>query len=122
MTKALIVDVLRTSCEVSIIKANVAADDLIYAIVAQIKRDGRFTLPRFGRFTVAQTKARVAMNPRTQEKIKVKARTTVRFKASPVLRATIGASRTRGAGRRAKKPGQVVYTKGRRQDEPNASL
>jgi DNA-binding protein HU-beta len=102
MTKALIVDVLRTSCQVSITTANAAADDLIHAIVAHIKRDGRFTLPRFGRFTVAQTKARVAMDPRTQEKIKVKARTTVRFKASPVLRATIGASRTRGAGRRAK--------------------
>ena len=42
------------------------------------------------------------MDPRTREKIKVKARTTVRFKASPVLRATIGASRARGAGRRAK--------------------
>jgi hypothetical protein len=42
------------------------------------------------------------MDPRTREKIKVKARTTVRFKASPVLRATIGASRTCGVGRRAK--------------------
>jgi DNA-binding protein HU-beta len=66
---------LRTSCEVSITTANAAADDLIHAIVAHIKRDGRFSLPRFGRFTVAQSKARVAVNPRTREKIKVKART-----------------------------------------------
>jgi DNA-binding protein HU-beta len=102
MTKALIVDVLRSSREVSITKVNAAADDLIHTVVAQIKRDGQFTLPRFGRFTVARTKARVALNQRTLEKIKVKARTTVRFKASPVLKEMIGASRTRGAGYRAK--------------------
>jgi len=42
-----------------------------------------------------QKKARVGMDPRTGEKIKVKAGKTVRFKASPVLRRTVTASRQR---------------------------
>jgi hypothetical protein len=48
-----------------------------------------------GTFTVAKKKARVGLDPRTGEKIKVKAGKTVRFKVSPVLRRTVTASRQR---------------------------
>jgi len=44
---------------------------------------------------VAKTMAHIGMNPRTGEKIKVKAGKTVRFKVSPVLRGTVTASRQR---------------------------
>jgi DNA-binding protein HU-beta len=56
------------------------------AIVQELKKAGRFTLPGFGTFTVRKTNARMALNPRTGEKIKVKAGKTVKFKASPTLK------------------------------------
>ena len=95
MTKAFISSVLRESCELSQAGSRVAANDLINAIVEQLKRDGKFNLPGFGTFTVAKTKAHIGMNPRTGEKIKVKAGKTVRFKVSPVSRRTVTASRQR---------------------------
>jgi DNA-binding protein HU-beta len=95
MTKAFIAEVLRESCELTQAGARVAANDLIVAIVERLRQDGRFVLTGVGTFTVAKKKARVGMAPRTQEKIKVKAGKTVRFKVSPVLRRTVTASRQR---------------------------
>ena len=95
MTKAFIAEVLRESCELTHAGATAAAGDLISAIVEELKRDGKFNLPGFGTFTVAKTMAHIGMNPRTGEKIKVKAGKTVRFKASPVLKRTVTASRQR---------------------------
>jgi DNA-binding protein HU-beta len=69
---------------------NAAADhatkDLIDALVKEMKKTGRFTLPSLGTFIVRKTKARKALNPRTGAPIRVKAGKTVRFKASPALK------------------------------------
>jgi DNA-binding protein HU-beta len=86
MSKAFIAKVLQQSTEVTGTAANRATNDLIDAIVKEMKENGKFTLPSFGTFTVRKTKARKALNPRTGESIKVKAGKTVRFKASPVLK------------------------------------
>jgi DNA-binding protein HU-beta len=55
------------------------------AIVKTLKKEGGFTLPSFGTFTVRKTKAREALNPRTSEPVQVKAGKTDRFEASPTL-------------------------------------
>src|ERR1700750_3113121 len=95
MTKSFISSVLRESCGLSQAGSRVVANDRIHAIVEQLKRDGKFVLPGFGKFTVAKTKAYIGLNPSTGEKIRVKAGKTVRFKVSPVLRRTVTASRQR---------------------------
>jgi DNA-binding protein HU-beta len=89
MSKAFIADVIQTSTEITGVAATKAAADLIDAIVKEIKKAGGFTLPSFGTFKVAKTKARKGVNPRTGEAIKVKAGKTVRFKASPNLKAAV---------------------------------
>ncbi len=89
MSKAFLVAVLQESTGVTGVAANRAAADLIGAIVKELKRSGGFTLPGFGTFRVAKTKARKALNPRTGEPVKVKAGKTVRFKASPTLRKSV---------------------------------
>ena len=66
-----------------------AAGDLMDAVVKELKKEGKFTLPSFGTFTVRKTKARKGLNPRTGESIKVKAGKTVRFKASPSLKKSV---------------------------------
>lgn len=89
MSKAFLAGVLQDTAGLSGVAAKAAAGDVISAIVTELKREGRFTLPGFGTFTVAKRKARTARNPRTGETIKVKASKTVRFKASPTLRGLV---------------------------------
>jgi DNA-binding protein HU-beta len=86
MSKAFIAQVIQQSAEITGVAANRAATDLIAEIVKKLKKEGKFTLPSFGTFTVRKTKARKGVNPRTGAEIKVKAGKTVRFKASPSLK------------------------------------
>ena len=89
MSKAFIAQVLQESATLTGTAANRAAGDLMGAIVKELKKNGKFTLPSFGTFTVKKTKARKGLNPRTGEAIKVKAGKTVRFKASPTLKKSV---------------------------------
>ncbi len=89
MSKAFISKVIQQSAELTGAAANRATGDLIDAIVKELKKAGKFTLPGFGTFTVRKTKARKGLNPRTGASIKVKAGKTVRFKASPVLKKSV---------------------------------
>ncbi|MDG6094757.1 HU family DNA-binding protein [Acetobacter sp. AN02] len=89
MSKAFIAAVIQDSINCTGVAANKAAADLMEAIIGELKRDGGFTLPSFGTFTVRKTKARKALNPRTGEPVKVKAGKTVRFKASPNLKKAV---------------------------------
>lgn len=89
MSKAFISKVIQQSAELTGSAANRATGDLISAIVKELKKAGKFTLPGFGTFTVRKTRARKGLNPRTGASIKVKAGKTVRFKASPVLKKSV---------------------------------
>ena len=89
MSKAFLAQVLQDSASLTGTAATRAAGDLMDAIVKQLKKEGKFTLPSFGTFTVRKTKARKGLNPRTGEAIKVKAGKTVRFKASPSLKSAV---------------------------------
>ncbi|NHN83382.1 HU family DNA-binding protein [Acetobacter musti] len=89
MSKAFIAAVIQDSINCTGVAANKAAADLMDAIVREMKKEGGFTLPSFGTFTVKKTKARKALNPRTGEPVKVKAGKTVRFKASPNLKKAV---------------------------------
>jgi DNA-binding protein HU-beta len=89
MSKAFLAEVLQGSADLTGAAANRAAGALMDAIVKELKKTGKFTLPSFGTFTVRKTKARMGLNPRTGEQIKVKAGKTVRFKASPTLKKAV---------------------------------
>jgi DNA-binding protein HU-beta len=89
MSKAFLTNVLKESTELTGVAAGRATNAIIDALVHELKKTGKFTLPRFGTFRVAKMKARKAMNPRTGEKIRVKASKAVRFKASPELKKSV---------------------------------
>jgi len=89
MSKAFIAAVLQDSAKLTGTAANRVASELIASIVQEMKKNGKFTLPGFGTWTVRKTKARKGLNPRTGEAIKVKAGKTVRFKASPTLKKSV---------------------------------
>lgn len=86
MSKKFLTDVIVQSAEMPTVAASRLAADLISAIKAEIIETGRFTIPDFGAFVVRETPKRTALNPRTGEKVAVKAGATVKFKASPSLK------------------------------------
>ena len=51
-----------------------------------IREEERFSYPGFGTFTLRERAAKTGRNPRTGEKIKVKANRTVGFKPAPALK------------------------------------
>jgi DNA-binding protein HU-beta len=86
MSKKFLTDVIAQSAEMPASAAGRLAADIIAAIKAEIVETGRFTIPDFGAFVVRETAKRSALNPRTGEKVSVKAGATVRFKPSPALK------------------------------------
>lgn len=89
MSKQFITDVIQSTTQMTGVAATHLAAEIIDAIKAEIISSGGFTLPGFGTFTVRETPKRAALNPKTGEKVAVKAGATVRFKASPVLKTDV---------------------------------
>jgi DNA-binding protein HU-beta len=89
MSKQFITEVIQRTVEITGVASAHLANEIIEAIKTEIVTNGGFTLPSFGTFTVKETPKRSALNPRTGEKVAVKAGATVRFKASPVLKAEV---------------------------------
>ena len=48
----------------------------------EIKKNGEFVLPGFGKLVKQKRKARTGFNPRTQQKIKIPAKTVVKFRVA----------------------------------------
>lgn len=66
-----------------------AVDSVLEAIKKGVKKDKNVQLIGFGTFSVAKRAAREGVNPRTKEKIKIKASKTVKFKAGAGLKAAV---------------------------------
>jgi DNA-binding protein HU-beta len=86
MSRDFIAQIIQESAGISYAKAKIATNEIIEAIISQLKREGEFGLVGFGTFRVRRTKARKGRNPATGEVIKVRAGKAVRFKASPTLK------------------------------------
>jgi DNA-binding protein HU-beta len=88
MTKAELIDAVAKGCKEDISKRALEAiiDCAFDTIGKAIKREKRFAFPGFGVFTVKSRKARTGVNPRTKEKIKIKASKTVGFKPAPTIK------------------------------------
>ena len=80
MTKAQILGALAE--ETGLSKKDVASffDVLTALAYKEVKKTGEFTLPGFGKLVKARRKARMGVNPATGEKIKIAAKTVVKFR------------------------------------------
>jgi DNA-binding protein HU-beta len=76
--------------EVPRAQAERALDAVIEAIKVGLKKDQTVQLVGFGTFKVAARKARMGVNPKTGEKLKIKASKTVKFAAGKDLKAKLG--------------------------------
>ncbi len=89
MTKAEFIDqIVKTSEEMDLTKkaAGELIEDIFGIMGKAIKKDGRFSYPGFGTFTMKKRAARKGRNPRTGDPIRIKASKTVGFKAAPGLK------------------------------------
>jgi len=89
MSKKFLTGVIVEASDMTGVAANRLASDIIEAIKKEIIENGRFSLPDFGSFSIRETPKRSALNPRTGEKVAVKAGATVRFKAAPSLKQSV---------------------------------
>lgn len=70
--------------------------DALAALAAgEVKRSGEFVLPGFGRLVKATRKAREGRNPATGGSIKIPAKTVVRFRLKPGMRAALAGDPTK---------------------------
>jgi len=57
---------------------------------SEVKKNGEFTIPGFGKLVKAERKAREGRNPATGATIKIPAKTTVKFRVGKAMKDSIG--------------------------------
>ena len=62
--------------------AGVFLDTLSALAYKEIKKNGEFVLPGFGKLVKQKKKARTGFNPKTQQKIKIPAKTVVKLRVA----------------------------------------
>ena len=71
-------------------KQSAAMFDLLAATALQeTRKNGEFTIPGLGKLVKAQRAARIGRNPQTGESIKIKAKTTVKFRVAKAAKDAI---------------------------------
>ena len=55
----------------------------------EVKKNGEFVLPGFGKLVLSQRKAREGRNPQTGETIQIPAKTTLKFRVSKGMKDTV---------------------------------
>ncbi len=91
MTKAELIDKVGGTKGVDLSKSAVERmiDNTFNTIAQAIREEKRFSYPGFGTFTLRSRKARTGRNPKTGEKIEIKASKTVGFKPAPGLKKSL---------------------------------
>jgi len=89
VTKAELVDFVASEVKLSKAVAEKSVDAFKKAILKALKKGEKVSLVGFGTFAVAKRAARTGRNPKTGEKIKIKASKTVKFKAGKGLKDAI---------------------------------
>lgn len=65
-------------------------DALSSLATAEVKKNGEFTLPGFGKLVKTTRKAREGRNPATGQPIKIAAKTTVKFRLGKAMKDAVG--------------------------------
>jgi len=87
MTKAELIEKVWGDAESLTKKETAALVDVMFTHLGfAIKKDGRFSYPGFGTFTVKKRKARKGRNPQTGLALTIRASKTVSFRPAPNLK------------------------------------
>ncbi|MBE2205361.1 MAG: HU family DNA-binding protein [Chthoniobacterales bacterium] len=89
MNKVKLVTAVQKSLDSTKADAERAVNAVIAGIKQGIKKDKNVQLIGFGTFKVATRKARTGVNPKTGQKIKIKASKVVRFSAGKAFKGSL---------------------------------
>lgn len=95
MNKAEIIEMLAGDHDLTKVKAKEIVEQVFGIVGTVLKKDGRFSFPDLGTFTVTERAARKGRNPATGEAIKIKASKSVRFKAAPSLKLLVAKTKVK---------------------------
>ena len=94
MTKAELQSALAETAQTDKRTAGVFLDALSAIAYKAAKKNGEFVLPGFGKLVKQKRKARAGFNPKTQQKIKIPAKTVIKFRVFKVAKdAILGAKK-----------------------------
>ena len=82
MTKTELQSALAEATQTDKKTAGVFLDALSALAYKEIKKNGEFVLPGFGKLVKQKRKARTGFNPKTQQKIKIPSKTIVKFRVA----------------------------------------
>ena len=85
MNKTELVNAIAEKADLTKVDAKRALDATIAAITESVKKDDKVALVGFGTFAVVKRAARNGINPATKKAIKIPAKKTLKFKASPTI-------------------------------------
>ena len=86
MTKTELQTALATATNTDKRTAALFLDTLSSLAYKEIKKNGEFVLPGFGKLVKQKRKARTGINPKTLQKIKIPAKTVVKFRVAKVAK------------------------------------
>jgi DNA-binding protein HU-beta len=86
MTKAELQTALAEATQTDKKTAGIFLDALNAIAYKAAKKDGEFVVPGFGKLVKQKRKARIGINPKTQQKIKIPAKTVVKFRVFKVAK------------------------------------
>jgi DNA-binding protein HU-beta len=86
MTKAELQTALAEATQTDKKTAGIFLDTLNAIAYKAAKKDGEFVVPGFGKLVKQKRKARIGINPKTQQKIKIPAKTVVKFRIFKVAK------------------------------------
>jgi len=94
MTKTELLAALAEATRTDRKTAAIFLDTLSSIAYKTIKKSGEFVLPGFGKLVKQKRKARSGFNPKTQQKIKIPAKTVVKFRVAKAAKdAILGAKK-----------------------------
>ena len=93
MTKTELVDAIAGKVGLSKAKSADALTAFTDAIIGALKKGDKVTLVGFGTFEVTKRAARAGVNPRTKEKIKIKASKAPRFRPGQALKDAVNSNK-----------------------------
>lgn len=89
MTKSQLMTVLSEKAELPKKDIITLMETLVDIAYSEVKTNGEFVIPGFGKMVKAHRKERMGVNPATGEKIKIAAKTVVKFRLAKAAKEAV---------------------------------
>lgn len=89
MTKSELLNALAEKAELSRSQVSAVLDAMVEIGYKEVKKEGEFSVPGFGKFVKVHRKERMGRNPATGQAIKILAKTVVKFRVAKAAKEAV---------------------------------